>query len=1311
MNFRFIDISYRQCVLFFILLLFAIPHTAKGQNLDYQEFERIPLNDMLSVMSFVQDPLGMMWLGTNKGIYSYDGSILRKIMPPKDFSQDMTIIFSGVLLDEEHIWFGTGGGMFVYNFRNDQYEMPPVKIQLDIRCMLLWEGTLWIGSIQGLYKYHVADRKLEKVNDPAIPHSAIYSLTRSEDGLFYVGTHDGLCIYDPVQDAYKEVELRNTVDKSELHIHTLYSDSARQCVWVGTTEGLYKYNPLKQVPEKVTLLGRNTIKSIAADYNQNLLLGTDNGLYIYNPENRFFQHITHDSRNSQSLVNNIIMQIFVDCRRNVWIGTNAGGAIYHHDRAYQFIPLSQITGSGDGNSFISIFKDSQHNLWLGGTEGLIKTPDTFTNMQDTHIWYRMDDKDFPLRNNLVRDIYEDRERCIWLATDGGVGRIDPVSKQVIYYNITDSTCRYNSNYWVYSLSEDTQNRLWIATWLGGIFVVDKTSLIHSAGGKYVAEHHFSQENGLTNSHIYKLVKDLSGNMWVICEGLCKIDMRTLQVKKMVLYNDRQEEILPYFKHMLCDKEGYIWVGVNYGICRINPKTEEVNYIHFENLEREGIGAIVEVDDQIWVSSLDGMIIVEKKSLKAGYFGFPGRKFSGSYYDVLFGNIVFGGVDGIALFSKKLPLMNVHDSPIYLTGLFVNGEPFQPVGESIRYLSSVKLNYNQNNFVFEFSDLLYSLQSKKIAYRMEGIDDDWKMLRLGSNHITYTNLSPGKYTLFISSLDTRGNPSEHQLSFDLIIQPPWYYSGLAKFIYVVLLLGLILWTINYFKVKNRLKIERINKEKSLELSRLKIDFFTDISHEFKTPLSLIIAPLSKLILEVKNPLLEMKLKRVEQNALHLSALINKALDFRRVDQNEQTMICSTVDMIGFSRNIFDSHVALFADKQIDARFMSSVETLYMPVDLLKMESVFNNLFSNALKYTEPTGSITMSVGYDDVSELLKICIADSGIGISQDEIPYVFNRFFQSKNAKGKEGAGVGLYLVKSYVELHGGTVDVESSAGEGTCFTVTLPVEVGLPVVQEGLQDDESGSHTDKPLVLVVDDNAQIVEFISESLKPDYRVVVAYEGKSGLELCRKIVPDFIIADVMMPVMDGLEMCRQIRKQVLFGSTPIIMLTAKDDMETERKSVDIGVECFIPKPFDVKLLMSRIRQLTGVRKQLEQKLRIESLAEPSKIEVISGDERFLAKITEIIEDKVADPDFNVNALASISGTNTKQLYRKIKQLTGKNTVEYIKSIRLKKAAMLLSEKKFSISEVVYLVGFSSHSYFTICFQKEFGKTPKQFMEEA
>lgn len=1309
---EFLKAMGRWYIWFFTCIALLCPGHVAGQDIGYQDFKSIQLSGLSSVECFVQDPLGMIWMGTSRGVYAYGGYAMHKVPPPPGFARSTENIHCGIVLNKEQIWFGSGSGLFIYNYRKDQYEMPPVDIPFDIRSLILCGNTLWIGSIQGLYKYHIASQRLEKINHPGIPHQSVYSIVRMEDGTFYIGTYDGFCRYKPDLDAFEKIKLPLAIDKNNLCINSLLYDSVRECIWIGSGGALFRYDLIAHIPEKITLLDGNTVKSMTLDTDQNLLVGTDNGLYVYNPDKDLLHHTVHDPRYSQSLVNNVVCALFTDKEQNIWLGSNGGISLYHFKQPYLFVPISRLTKTGDGNSIVKVHKDSHQNLWLGGTDGLIRVAGTFNSASSDLIWYRVGDPRFPLLHNYVRDIYEDRDQTLWIATDGGVGRFDYHTGRFVRYNIVDSTRRFNAN-WAHSILEDAHGHLWISTWQGGIFVVHKADLMKAGRNEQVAARHFSSEDGFPLNHILKIVQDPYGHIWAICKGLFKITQETGALEKVPLYDGEQKELVPLFRHVLCDRQGYIWAAVPSGACRVNPENNEVTYVAFRNFEEEDIYSMLEEEDRIWFSSSKGMAVLEKESLEVHYIALDHKDLLGGYFDRSAGKLIFGMVDGICVFSKDLATASTSDFPIYLTGFYVNGKPLPVPEKSIRYTRLIELNHDQDNVTFEFSNLLYSSQTGIFACRMEGLDNDWQVVEQGSNRISYAHLPPGTYTFSVCVLGADGNPPENPSEFTLVVHPPWYYSVGAKCFYIFLLICLVLWVVNYIRVRNRLKIERIDKEKSMELSKLKIDFFTDISHEFKTPLSLIIAPVSKLIHEVKKPQLKKELKLIEQNALRLSTLINHALTFQRVDESQQKLIRSTVEMVQFSRKILSSYESVFADKGIDARFISDRETLYTAIDFLKMESVLRNLVSNALKFTGAGECIELSLHYDDPAGQLEIKVSDSGSGISQDEIPYIFDRFFQSKSTEKKEGTGVGLYLVKSYAELHGGTVGAHSVEGEGTVFTVTLPLVLEEHLDREEYQepeDLETGDAEDKLLILIVDDNRQIVDFVARFLKNKYRIATACDGKSGLDLCLKIIPDLIIADVMMPGMDGLEMCRQIRKHASLAVTPVIMLTAKDDRKTESESIKIGVECFLAKPFDLDFLLSRIKQLTSAHKKLEEKVRIEALSTPAQTKAVSINECFLSNITKIIEDKVADPDFNVNALAQISEMDTKQLYRRIKQLTGKSPVDYIRSIRMKKASMLLSQKKFSIAEVMYLVGFSNHSYFAKCFQNEFGKTPRQFMEE-
>ena len=621
------------------------------------------------------------------------------------------------------------------------------------------------------------------------------------------------------------------------------------------------------------------------------------------------------------------------------------------------------------------------------------------------------------------------------------------------------------------------------------------------------------------------------------------------------------------------------------------------------------------------------------------------------------------------------------------------------------------------------------------YRLEGVDREWNLLKPNTNRITYNNLNYGDYRLTVSKLDAHGKPSEKTYALDIHIIPPWYYTLWAKAVYVLLCLVLILWTINFFRVKNRLKLERLEKEKILEQSQAKMEFFTNLSHDLKTPLSMIIAPISRMLPAIKNPQEKKQLEQVQHNAMKLNSLIHQGLDFNRVDSgNNALLILSQIELVSFVRGLF----ALYAEekareKQLTFDFHTDREKIYIQMDAIKLESILDNLLSNAVKYTPEGGSVTLRLEIPGEEKDVRISVSDTGIGVPRQDQPYIFQRFFQSpKTAGKKEGTGIGLYLVKTYTELHGGSVLLTSEENKGTTVTLNLPVgspeQMSVDVLSESVASEQEtalaeaetaasasssssaaeAASPEAPLILIVDDTPEIAGFIYQILHAKYRCRIAENGKTGMEMAMELSPDLIIADVMMPVMDGLEMVRRLKKHIPTSTIPIILLTAKNDKETELESIRLNIEAFIPKPFEPDILLSRVEQLLAAWEMHETKARIEALATPKEIEAVSYDEKFLANIIHLIEEHISDSELNVNALCEWTGTNNKQMYRKMKQLTGMTPVEYIKSIRMKKAAMLLKQQKFTVAEVMYMVGFSNHSYFSKCFQAEFGVTPKQYV---
>lgn len=1292
-----------------IILAFVYCLMLKAQQTNYEVYDNIGLTtEATSINCFAQDSQGLIWIGSNRGLFSYDG------FSAHDHSSDNTSsqIYSLAVVNSNILVLGTDEEILFYNYEQDKYIDHEINFPTDVRSMALDGDILWLGSLNGLSTYNLNTNELKVIdlnNNPGIPHKAIYAIQKSVNGKTYIGTYNGLCQYDSELDIFERIQLPQTESKSNQFVNTILDDSLNHCIWIGTEGNLYQYDIQTEQIQSLPIFKNNSVKSLTIHENNALLVGTDNGLYVYSPQTKDVKHIVHDSRNDHSLSNNIIWSIFTDKEKNIWLGTDYKISLLRNDKLFRTIRISQITGIGDGNRFHAIYRNSENSFWLGGANGLIHTS-SLDSKADVR-WYKMGDNNYPLSHNRVRNIYEDKDQNIWIATDGSINKFDPLTNQFINYPIVDSTHTFNAN-WAYSILEDKENKLWIGTFLGGLFVVDKQKLINNKDGLYVADQHYNTNKGLSGNNVNQILQDKLGNIWVLFynHGINRINPQTNEI---TVINIPEDETTSTPNYILADKDGTIWVGRRNGLVCIDPETLDTETIAINIFGDCEILSMVETDTNIWLSTSSGIIAVDKQTHKVHRLNISSNSYTAGFYDKYSGNIYWGTSDELAVLSPQSAYQYSHQAPILLTALYINNKPYKSqipdIASSIRYTDEITLKHKQNNLIFEFSDLVYSQEeSNRFVYRLEGVDKKWNILPQNINRIIYNNLEYGTYQLSITSLAPTGQPSDQAYHCAIIITPPWYYTWWAKVIYILLSIAFILWIINFFRVRNNLKLERLEKAKTVELTNLKLDFFTDVSHEFKTPLSLIIAPVSKLLMETKNPQRKEQLNTILRNALKLNSLTRQIIDFNREDRTNSELILSQVEFVQFAQSLFSVYEDGYKDKGLKFIFSSNEEQIYINIDVLKMEATLNNLLSNACKYTNE-GEISLKLISNEEQQSLKIIVEDTGIGIPKNEQPYAYERFFQSsKTVNEKEGTGIGLFLVKSYVEQHQGIVELESEENKGTQITITLPI---VKIERTSKKAETTEDNADKPLILIVEDNTEIADFIYNILSASYRCEVCNNGKQGLTRCLELLPDLVVADIMMPIMDGLEMTRQIRRNIPTSTTPIILLTAKDDRITELESINLKVDAFIPKPFDPVLLLSRIDQILESKQLIENKIRLETITEVEPITAISPDEKFLSEITTIIEDKIDDPELNVKVLSDTSGYGAKQLYRKTKQLTGKTPVEYIRTIRLKKAAMLLSKNKFTVSEVMYMVGFSSSSYFAKCFQQEFGRSPKEFTDKS
>ncbi|MBN2806787.1 MAG: response regulator [Prolixibacteraceae bacterium] len=1282
-----------------VFLLFAFLLNSYSWAGNYQFFDNYKLsNGPNSVRFITQDSMGLMWMGTNNGLYSFDGYKSYPHYSPNTYSNPINC---GLLYNSTHLLLGSESGLVFYNIQKERYEAFFTPFTNDVRALVKTNDELWIGCANGLFVYNFLSGEMIELMDGSNngkKHGMVYALLKDE-GYLYLGSNDQFGRYKMKTKHFEA--LGYPADSDNFFITSLLKDEIRNCIWIGRGFNLLRYSPAGDQLENMGNF--SVVKSMATDHENNIIMGTDDGLDVFSEKE--ITHVVHDSREANSLANNIVWCVFKDKADNIWLGTDNGVSVSPRHRRFNTVPIYKITGSGEGNQFNVIFRDSKQNYWLGGTNGLIKSSKILEKDAQTR-WFKMGEDENYIAHNHIRDVFEDSDSIIWVATDYGLNRYDSRQKRFIRYSIFSTDKMRNAN-WTYDLLEDSLKRIWIASFKDGIFVIDKEKLLQP-GTAYIADKQFSKSNGLSGNNVDFMVFDRAGDVWALIHHttIDVINIRTNEVSNFPINN--YTDHVPTF--LMNDAEGNIWVGYRNGVLCIDEQ-KTVHTIRLKGANYADVLSMSELDNSIWVSTTDGLWMIDKTSFETRRIAQSNQVFTSMYYDNDTKCLMFGGTDGITLLNPDQK-NNSKPENIIISAIYVNNQKFNNESDSsaVRFIKQIELDYTQNNIRIELSDLSYSKEMKgQFIYKLNE-EEKWTTLTSGENSIQLNKINPGTYHLSIGMMSHEDEVISLTRDFAIKITPPWYGSLLAKLIYLTLSITLIWWVFYFIISKKLLEYERLEKEKNLEQARLKIEFFTDIAHEFKTPLSLIIAPLTRFIQGTRNENDRNALVMVHQNAMKLNSLIHQAIDYYRDDSKVNIgLLLSKVELVEFARSIFMTYKEGMKDRKIEFIFNTNTEQLFLNIDLVKIESVFNNLLSNACRFTNEGDSIIFSIEHDTQDNTVEIKISDTGIGIPGQDIPYIFQRFYQSQeNQRANEGTGIGLFIVKNYIELHGGEVNVLSKMGEGTTFSVCLPI---LESNIENQPDVKLNPHqsTDKQLIVIVEDNAAIAEFIYNTFIGEYRCVVAHNGKTGLKACMELKPDLIISDVVMPVMDGLEMADRLKKNISTATIPLVFLTAKDDKATELKSIELNIEAFIAKPFDSTILHSRVKQILENRKILEKKARIEHISSPKIEKTASLDEKFLAKITKIIEDKIADPGLNVNLLCELAEISPKQLYRKIKQLTGLTAIEYIKTIRLKKAAMFLSNKNFTIAEVMYMVGFSNHSYFAKCFHAKFGKTPREYVE--
>ena len=1219
--------------------------------------------ELLSARCVTQDSTGRIWFGTDKRLYSYDGYTLSA--HPSEFGRMQV---NALAVTDGKLLLCCNNGLFLYDDKTESFSSFPYFQDNIVQAVAEHDGILYVGTETGLYAFRWKEPE-SSTSSLRLCTDNIFSLWEDGDTL-WVGTIDGLGKYSFAGKQYDTVPLNIPGGRRVITTIYPYQDSI---LWLGTPHvlleldtrtGLAKEKLPLQVPQSI------------ARYTDNLyLIGTDNGLISYCP----------GTDESEKILEGTFWGLFSDREGNLWAATGNGLLINRPDRLLQQLD----TGDAPANAqYAALFYDSRGRLWAGGSDGLLLYEPEGSAGYRLIRRYTMDGKVWQIPHNRVKAITEDRSNGnIYVATDAGCLLLDEPSGQFQRLRIE------GSNDWVYDILIDG-NDLWMATFDG----------LYRMSGQTVNTR-YTTTDGLSTNDVARLARDRSGVIWILTrdQRVFTLDPRT---NVLQAYSLEEQDRVRFVDCLTSDLEGRIWMAAGRELFRIdNPMDRtSIRALPLESSPSLEVFSLCDFLGQMCACSSEGIWLVDKEDGTSRHIN-TGMHYIDAAYDAREDRIVFGAPGEISFFpGSELDRMTGNQGlPVTITSVLVNDQTEIPRADILS--GALTLGPRENNLRVFFSDFDYG---NEIPHRFQvsfsGHRTAWTEAVSG-NSISLPDLHPGRYRLSISSSD---HLEDAQGMLSIRIRHPWYRSWPMMIIYLLAIGSAIFWIIRYISLKNRLDAERRERALLLEQSKQKEAFFGDIAHEFKTPLSLIIAPLAKLLQETTDPKERKIIQVAHENAGKLNALVHHTIDYYN-DTNRTTndLIRTEVEFVEFARAIFLSYKDNYPRHEFI--FDSSEPSMVVDVDIVKMEAVLNNLLSNACKYTPEGGSVILTLEREKPSKHLIIKVSDTGIGIPKDELQLVFQRYFESSRSKtgGYDSTGIGLSLIKQYIENHGGTVSADSD-DNGSTFTVVIPYTSDGLATGSGSQT--GSGPTDRALVVIVDDNPQICAFLESVLKDKYRCISSNNGKSGLKLCKDVLPDLVIADVMMPVMDGLEMCRQIREYGPLSTIPIVLLTAKGDKETEKRSISLGIDSFIPKPFELPNLTARIDQLIGNKQRMEQKLRMEYLTAPQDNAPLSYDEKYLKKVTQIIEEHMDDSDLSVTRLCELGDFSEKLLYRKLKQLTGLSTVEYIRSVRLKKAAILLQNGNFTVSEAMYSVGFSNASYFTRAFSAQYGKTPSEYLKQ-
>lgn len=1289
----------------------------------------------LTVMTIFEDELGNMWFGTREGVSVYNGTSMRNIQPKQSYEN----VLSGNVI--RNIQGDLNGSVYIHTQNGvDKYDLRSEKIsnlvKMQVNAINCWSDDLWFAKNNKIFNYHKdKEHPFAEIDN----HASITVIKHVSDNRIMVGTlSSGLYEVDSLGRSKCLIAIQSRVS-------AIYEDSNKN-IWIGTwEEGLFKIDQNGEIlnlreDHKLTSqkVSSNFVRTICEDDSGTIWVGTKLGLDKLENNLSPFSHYDSKSNDQKSLSYESIWSLYKDRYGNIWIGTYYGGVNFFNPESdlYNIHDLQKGAFSGTTFPVISQIIEYDDHTLLICTEGngLIKY-----NIP-TKTYMQFDD----LKYDNIKSAYLNKENgTLYLGLHlGGLAVLDLKSGQTKRYPVIQPDLNQSN---IIRKIIPYQEKFLIATY-NGLYLFDESR------GDFAV---FSTELHQYLTYFIDIDIDRNHNLWIASRGLYK-------------YHIPSRNTTPYFSlgenvnslsnnnvtKVYVDDDHKVWLGTaGGGVNYYDPESDKFTVFNSLNsdLNNDYISNLTKANSgNLYITTTQGLSILNKekdKVINLNYGGgFPlNSLYNGGIMVSSREEIFVAGMNGMVSFMDQQILNELHPINLRFSNLWVNNRKVSPhdetglLRESLAFTPKIKLKHSQSIVRLEFSSDNLLMQNKyQYLYKMDGLSDQWLTLRDGIKEIDLININPGKYQLALKAVSPYADTTLGYTELDLYIAPPFYKSMYAYFLYFLIFLFLLYWYMRYLKdkimLKTSLEFEKKEREHLEEVNQMKLQFFTNISHEFRTPLTLISSQTDILL---QNKRLEMqtydKIKSIDRNAKMMQQLINELLDFRKAVNEKLSIRVEEHELIEFVKDIHDSFAEYAAYRLINFRMDVPDEQILLWFDPLQMQKVLFNLISNAFKFTPEGGNITIAVKQG--GNRVSVSVEDTGAGISKQDIDKIFERFYQADNntqhSQAIFGTGLGLALTKLIVNAHHAALNVTSEPGRGSRFEVVLQKgfkHFGSQAMLSNQNRDEASKDeiknylfdfkvSDAPIddsdkaksaILIVEDNQELLQLLKSLFDKEYRVITAINGEEGLIKTIENQPDLVLSDWMMPIMDGAEMCLKIKSNFAVCHIPVILLTAKTGIEHNIESLKLGADDYISKPFNVSHLLARCNNLINGRKLLQEKFIQSGTFSSQSVASNELDVNFLEQANQVIEANIENPDFNINEFSKQMNLSRTTLFNKIKGVTGQTPNEFIINLKMKKATFLLiHHPELNISDITYQLGFNSPKYFSKCFKDQFGMTPTEF----